>query len=239
MLKRKIDELYKDINVLINENEKDKEYLNKLKNELSNEKLKNSSKENEKISDIEELITCPITMEKFVIPITIHCGHTFEHYAIKRFLLESYKCPVCNAFCEFDPFLKPNISIIDIIEKLDPKYRNNKNKELKKTKEYEPTFLNKKDIPNSDFENKLALDIMFKEFVYTLLKPLSNPNKTRCTAKKENLKSYTKYIVELENDKILKQKVNVMFKSENTHLKYNFNNRTGILTSLIVEKIGK
>ena len=66
---------------------------------------------------IDELLTCSVSLEKMVWPVTLFCGHTLELKSVRN--LE--KCPICRECVIALP--KVNFNMIGITEKKFPGYR--------------------------------------------------------------------------------------------------------------------
>lgn len=69
-----------------------------------------------------DLCQCPITLDWMRTPVLMPCGHTFDHDAITRWLLndQNQRCPTCRAHWT-DPKPIPNLLIRDLISHLAPK----------------------------------------------------------------------------------------------------------------------
>lgn len=206
-MKRKLDNFYKDFS----------DYI---------ENVKKS-----KIEDDESCLSelkCSITLEVFVVPITIECGHTFEHFAIKKYLLEAFSCPLCKAYCEYDETLKPTLAIINTINKIMPDYISTKKEE---SKEYNPTFKTKYELTNEEYEEKMLTNNIFKDFVYFILLALKKSKKKEVFIKK-NLQNYYKYISQIEDNDKLRKKVFTYLKSNNVYLKYEYSSHKGTVKEI-------
>ncbi|XP_011616838.2 tripartite motif-containing protein 65 isoform X1 [Takifugu rubripes] len=64
-------------------------------------------------------LTCAICLERFKIPVTIPCGHTFCHTCISKYWeskSDKYQCPFCNTKFDTRPMLKRNVSMSGLAE---------------------------------------------------------------------------------------------------------------------------
>ncbi len=78
-------------------------------------------------TDSKKSLSCPITGELLVVPLTIDCGHTFEYYAINEHVKSTLKCPICNENIIHDiKHKKPTLVIEDLVDSKYPNYRNSK-----------------------------------------------------------------------------------------------------------------
>lgn len=60
-------------------------------------------------------LSCAICLERFRVPVTIPCGHTFCQACISRCwdsnTSNKHQCPVCSTTFETKPLLKRNVSL--------------------------------------------------------------------------------------------------------------------------------
>lgn len=86
------------------------------------------------IGKIKKIITCSITLEIFVWPISLDCGHTFEAYYLK--MMDTKKqitCPLCRKIhILIEGRIESNYVLMHIIDELFPNYRQTKINENKK-----------------------------------------------------------------------------------------------------------
>lgn len=75
-------------------------------------------------------LLCPITMETYINPVTLLCGHTFEHRAITK----CKECPLCKKAIDIIPEL--NIELKDVVESTFPDWRANKMYEIEKKESF-------------------------------------------------------------------------------------------------------
>lgn len=66
-------------------------------------------------------LTCAICLERFKIPVTIPCGHTFCNSCISRYWDSNVKsdkpqCPICKTQFDTRPMLKRNVSLSVLTE---------------------------------------------------------------------------------------------------------------------------
>lgn len=66
-------------------------------------------------------LTCAICLDRFKIPVTIPCGHTFCQTCISTYWennIESdkYQCPCCKTKFDIKPMLKRNVSMSGLAE---------------------------------------------------------------------------------------------------------------------------
>jgi len=66
---------------------------------------------------IDESLTCSVTKERFVHPVTLLCGHTFEYSAVEK----QEKCPLCRE--EIIMLPKLNYNLAGIIDEEFPGHR--------------------------------------------------------------------------------------------------------------------
>ena len=76
-------------------------------------------------SKVKGCFECSITSEVMVYPVTLKCGHTFERNAIKKWLMKSCNCPLCQKMCYFHEvdILENNFTLINIIDEFYGEYR--------------------------------------------------------------------------------------------------------------------
>jgi hypothetical protein len=151
--------------------------------------LKTDEKVEVKSDEYRDLLTCPITHEVMVYPVTISCGHTFERHAIMNALKTSAHCPVCRDGVDIPPFmnLKSSIILEQLIDKMYSGYRHTKRStnEIYKT----PTGLKRtheqRALEESKGAIKRALEI-FDELLVSMAKvgcgnvaPNGNPSRLK------------------------------------------------------------
>ena len=120
-MKRKLESLSDGITELI------QNLIDKQKDEPPHKKRKIDD-ETEDVK-LKEDLKCPVTMETFIWPVTVICGHTFESNVLK----EVDKCPLCrNVILHHGCGL--NYTLINIIDKCFPEYRKEKIKEYERPK---------------------------------------------------------------------------------------------------------
>lgn len=66
-------------------------------------------------------LTCAICLERFKIPVTIPCGHTFCQACISKYWenklnTDKYQCPFCMTKFDTRPMLKCNVSMSGLAE---------------------------------------------------------------------------------------------------------------------------
>jgi hypothetical protein len=73
-------------------------------------------------------LSCPITCEIMVVPVTLPCGHTFESNAIERALKNKGECPVCRKSTSDRVLttIKPSVALGDVIDLHYPGLRSKK-----------------------------------------------------------------------------------------------------------------
>ena len=75
---------------------------------------------------LEDELKCPVSLCKFVYPVTLLCGHTFEHSSVKN----QKKCPTCRS----DIVIMPNVNyaFMNIIDIQFPGYKDRSKEKIKK-----------------------------------------------------------------------------------------------------------
>lgn len=66
-------------------------------------------------------LTCAICLERFQIPVTIPCGHTFCQICISMYWdtvikFDKHQCPICMTKFDTRPILKRNVSMSGLTE---------------------------------------------------------------------------------------------------------------------------
>ena len=105
-MKRKLEEIKSQIDVVISE-------------------IGEPPKKRRKVGPKEDCLICPVTKEVFVWPVTVSCGHTFEHSILEKV----DKCPLCRKTVLHFGF-SVNFTLIEIIDEKYPNYRKEKVKEF-------------------------------------------------------------------------------------------------------------
>jgi hypothetical protein len=79
--------------------------------------------------DCDQLLRCFLTKQMYVIPTTLQCGHTFEMHAIREHTREKKECPICGKNVWSLEGFNKNITIIQIIYHIHPRYAIKKKEE--------------------------------------------------------------------------------------------------------------
>eukprot|EP01126_Amoeba_proteus_P035752 TRINITY_DN3610_c0_g1_i4.p1 TRINITY_DN3610_c0_g1~~TRINITY_DN3610_c0_g1_i4.p1 ORF type:complete len:393 (+),score=53.13 TRINITY_DN3610_c0_g1_i4:200-1378(+) len=69
---------------------------------------------------LKEELTCPLCMELFFEPVTLHCGHTFCLECIGRALDTQKHCPVCRTTVHITSGLGVNLTLSNIVKRIFP-----------------------------------------------------------------------------------------------------------------------